>query len=177
MTASELSEEMLRGVRSEFYAGINAKTFFQERAELMKAITAPAAYLHKRGAMLPAASYRRILATVIDTIKAKGMNRAKIERFSVYFLHCVQTHMEHHGEKYYYAGKSFEGRSISPQHVKDVLGGALKNLSRQAADQTVPVLAEVHRTLTARGRVQRAKKTGTELDLFADCKPVANRAR
>jgi hypothetical protein len=176
MSPSEFSEEMLRVVRCEFYQRPeDSKTFFQERSFLLRAITFPAAYLHKRGAMLPASNYRRILSTVIETIKAKG-NRAKIERFSVYFLHCVQSHMEHHGEKYYYAGKSFEGRSISPQLVKDVVGGALRTLRKGTSDQTVPILAEVHRALTVRGRIQRAKKATAELELPGLCNPIAKRA-
>jgi hypothetical protein len=42
---------------------------------------------------------------VIRTIKAKGI-WAKIDRFSVYFLHRVQEHMRHHGDEYYQEAKS-----------------------------------------------------------------------
>jgi hypothetical protein len=168
---------MIRVVRREFYPRpADSKRFFQDRSFLMRAITQPAAYLHKRGAMLPASNYRRILTTVIETIKAKG-NREKIEYFPRYLLHCVQTHMEHNGERYYYAGKTFEGRSVSTRQVSEVVAGALKTLARTGgSDQTVPVLAEVHRALTVRGRIQKAKKTGQELELPGLCRTVAKRS-
>lgn len=91
-------------------------------------------------------------------------------------IHCVQTHMEHHGEKYYYAAKTFEGRSVSARQVSETVAGALKTLARAGSDQTVPVLAEVHRALTVRGRIQKAKKTGQEMELPGLCKTVAKRA-
>jgi hypothetical protein len=84
--------------------------------------------------------------------------------------------MEHHGEKYYYAAKTFEGRSVSARQVSETVAGALKTLARAGSDQTVPVLAEVHRALTVRGRIQKAKKTGQEMELPGLCKTVAKRA-
>jgi hypothetical protein len=172
MSPSEFSEEMLRVVRREFYAAADSKRFFEERQLLMQAVTYPAKYLNDRGARVPASKYRAILATVISTIKAKG-NLAAIERFSVYFLHCVQQHMAHHGDGYYYAAK--ELRPVGPI-VGTVLDRARKAASGAGqGDQTVPVLAEAHRVLSSRRRIQRAKKTGEELPLFGRCNPVAKR--
>jgi hypothetical protein len=171
-------DEMLAVVRREFYPKpADSKKFFRDRAFLLRAITQPAAYLHKRCAMLPASNYRRILMTVIETIKAKG-NRAEIGYFPRYLLHCVQTHMEHHGERYYYAAKTFEGRSVSTRQVSDAVAGALKTLARGGqGDQTVPILAEVHRALTVRGRIQKAKRTASEMELPGLCKVGAKRPK
>jgi hypothetical protein len=177
MSPSEFTEEMLGVVRREFYPAADPKKFFRDRAFLMRAITQPAAWLKKRGATLPMANYRRILWTVIETIKTKGAGRDEIGYFPRYLLHCVQTHMEHHGERYYYAGKALDGRSVSARQVSDVVARELKALGRAGqGDQTVPVMAEVHRALTTRGRIQKGKKGATELELPGLCKTSAKTA-
>jgi hypothetical protein len=169
--------ELLDVLRREFYPRpADSKKFFRDRTFLMRVITQPAAYLHKHGAKLPAANYRRIIMTVIETIKAKG-NRDAIEYFPRYLLTCVQTHMDHHGERYYYAGKTLEGRSVSPRQVSETVAGALKALGRAGGqgDQTVPIAAEVHRVLTMRGR-KRAKTADSGMELPGLCNRGAKRA-
>ena len=90
------------------------RQFFQERDLLRQAIAFPAARLKERlGVTATDDLYRRILRTVIDTIKEHG-NRAKIQQVSAYFLHAVQTHMDHHGEEYY---ESREGREVRSRHA------------------------------------------------------------
>jgi len=172
MSPAEFSEEMLRVVRRDFYPAAYEKEFFEDRRWLLKAITEPAKYLNDRGARVPASKYRAILSTVFGTIKRHGNSRAKIERFAVYLLHCVQKHLQHHGEEYYYAAK--ELRPVGSV-VGSVLERARKAASVSAGDQTVPILAEVHRALTVRGRIQKTKKTARDMELPGLCNPVAKR--
>ncbi len=172
-------DEMLAVVSREFYPRPEDRDrFFRDRQFLLRAITQPAAYLKKRGAMLPASKYKRIVETVINTIKAKG-NVGAIGYFPRYLLHCVQTHMSHHGEGYYYEAMSRDGRAVSARHVGQVASETLRALARgrQAGegDRTVEVLAEVHRALTVRGRIQKGKKTAKELELPGLGKSVAKR--
>lgn len=108
--------------------------------------------------------------TVINTIRRHG-KRDRIARFSVYFLHCVQEHMRHHGEEYLQAAKA-------PRAVGAILPGAMRKMSLQnGADRTVEVLAETHRVLSRRGRIQRGKKSASGGDLFSLCKGSAQRAQ
>ncbi len=169
MTAEELTAEMLAELRREFFKRSTDKQFNQEAHLLRQAIYFPARYLNDRGARALPSKYRQILRIVIQTIKAKG-NRAKIHRFSVYFLHCVQEHMKHHGDEYYQAAKS-------ARPVASLLDPALRRLQSQEARDATEVLAQAHRFLALRsGRkraIQKAEKGIQELDLFAQCKPVA----
>jgi hypothetical protein len=120
MTPARFIDEMLRAIRAEFFAGHTDKRFFQERADLIDAVTWPARWMNERGVKAPASLYRRIIQTVIDTIRRKG-NRAKIRRFSMYFLHCVQEHMKHHGDEYYYQAKA-------ARPIADVLQAAARRV-------------------------------------------------
>jgi hypothetical protein len=114
---------------------------------------------------LPGKGRWSILRTVIETIVAKG-NRAKIERFSVYFLHCVQQHMQHHGEQYYDLAKA-------ARRAADLLPEALRASHIVKADRTTEVLSELHRTLKSRaGRKKRGFKDSAP-DLFGPCKARA----
>jgi len=173
MSPAELSEEMLRVVRREFYPEKFTKEFFEDRGFLLSAITNPARYLNDRGARVPASKYRAILATVISTIKRHGQSRATIGRFAIYFLYCVQQHMSHHGDEYLAAAKDL-------RPIGSIIGGVLKRAhgatpAGGASDQTVPILAEVNRVVNPRRRIREEEKPGRELDLFAPCKPVAKR--
>lgn len=144
MSAAELAEQMLQVVRREFFSGTPEKQFFQERNLLLQAVTYPADWLHRLGAELPAAEYRRILQTVIDTIREHG-NRAKITRFSAYFLHAVQTHMQHHGEEYYIASKQLRPASTAvPGIVREL------RVDDRTAD-VIATLVEVRRALRSKG--------------------------
>ncbi len=159
---------MLALIRREFFAKTPAKLFFQERGLLLQAVSYPATYLNDRGVACQASRYRAILMTVINTIKRHG-NRAKIARFSAYFLHAIQTHMQHHGDEYYQAAKE-------PRAIASELDKTLGRIRRSGgADQTVPALAELHRSLKAGrrpGAIQKVKKTAaSEQDLFTTPAP------
>jgi uncharacterized protein YjaG (DUF416 family) len=144
MMAPEFINEQLALIRRTFFAKTSEKQFFQEKNMLLQAIAFPAAHLKERyGVSAMDSLYRRILKTVIETIVEKG-NRAKIERFSAYFLHCVQTHMQHHGEEYYEAAKA--ARSAA-----DILPAAMRGAHIVRADVTTQSLAELHRMLKSRG--------------------------
>ena len=107
VTPAELVDQMLGVIRREFYANRPEKKYWQDRRDLIRAITWPARHLNDLGARLPGSKHRAILETVINTVKRHG-NRDRIERFSMYFLHCVQEHMRFHGAAYYTAAKAPE---------------------------------------------------------------------
>lgn len=143
MTADQFTSEMLAVLRREFFASaIDEKEFFQEKDLLLQAIAYPARYLNDRGAVALPSKYRAILRTVVGTIKAKG-NRRQIRRFSVYFLHCVQEHMKHHGDDYYQDAKS-------ARPVASLLEPALRRLQASEATRTTAALSEAHRALSSR---------------------------
>jgi hypothetical protein len=155
------AEQLVQLIRREFFAGVPDKQFFQERNLLLQAVTYPADWLHRRGAKLQEPPYRQILQTVIDTIKAHG-NRAKIRRFSAYFLHAVQTHMQHHGEEYYQASKRLPAAgAVVPEIVGELRAG-------DSRADVIGVLLEVRRTLRSRGGRKKTKReSATDGDLFA----------
>ncbi len=160
MTADELTGEMLALLRREFFAGLSEKQFFQERNLLLQAITWPARWLNERGARMPGTRYRAILMTVIGTIKRHG-KRAKIERFSAYFLHSVQEHMKHHGDEYYYAAKEVP-------RISAVMPRVIQKLQpiREPSGDLVSRLEEVHRTLRGKGGRRPEKNAAAQPDLF-----------
>src|SRR4051812_4874706 len=103
MNAPEFVKSMLVLLRRLFLPDATDRQFFQEKPTLELAITHPAAWLEERGAAPTIGIVRKALMAVIDTIKSHGK---KVDRFSVYFLHCVQLHMDHHGEEYRQALKA-----------------------------------------------------------------------
>lgn len=167
-------DEMIAVVRREFYPEKFTKEFFEDRRFLLSAITNPAKYLNDRGARVPASKYRAILATVISTIKRHGQSRATIGRFAIYFLHCVQKHMAHHGDEYYQTAKALRPiGSFLPGVLKRAHGAA----SAAGPDHTTEILAGVNQVVSPRRRIRKGEKIGREADLFTRCKPVAKRAR
>lgn len=103
--------------------------------------------------------YRQILPTVIGTIKRHG-NRGKIERFSAYFLWCVQEHLKHHGEEYYNAAK--EVRSLAamlPRTLQGIHSGT-------APDTFLDVLAAANQMVKSKGGRKKTARAA-EPDLFA----------
>lgn len=161
MTPSELGNTMLVMIRDQFYPD-DHKGFYQERTLLLQAVTYPAQWFETRGVKVTESRYREILMEVIQTIKRYG-NTAKIQRFSAYLLHAIQTHMRFHGDQYYEEGKR------TRQAVEEVMLG-LRKKAAPASDETVPVLAELHRTLRPykQGRKKNsAKAAADQPDLFA----------
>jgi hypothetical protein len=157
MTADEFIDEQLALIRKTFFAKTTEKQFYQERSFLLAAITFPAKRLKERfGVAADVALYRRILRTVIDTIIAKG-NRAKIVRFSAYFLHCVQTHMDCHGEEYYENAKR-------ARTAAELLPEALRGVYISNAAVTTDVLVGLHRAL--RGRRHKPKPQKSQIQLL-----------
>jgi hypothetical protein len=141
-------EEMLRWIRREFFDRHTDKRFFQERQKLIEAITWPARWMNDHGVKAPAAVYRQILGTVIGTIKRHG-NRAKIQRFSVYFLHSVQEHMKHHGDQYYYTAKAARPiGAILPAVTRHVRPG-------RATDSVTETLSQMNQVLRSPGGRRR----------------------
>jgi hypothetical protein len=162
--------EQLRVMRSEFYRDRSDKQFYQERPRLVKAITYPAHWMNERGAVAPPALYRRIIGTVIAAIKQHG-DRSKIERFEIYFWHCVQEHMRHHGEEYYYQAKE-------PLQISDLLQTSVGRMERKtgivsgAGASATRQLAALHKSIKIGGR-RRIQKGDSTASLFDRCKPPA----
>jgi len=144
MSPSELANEQLGLLRRTFFADAGDSEFYQERNLLLSAIAFPAAHLKERyGVSTPDSLSRTILGTVIETIKAHG-NRAKIERFSVYFLHCVQKHLQHHGEEYYEQAKA-------ARRVAESLPALLSRVRIGEIERSTDVLVALHNTLKSKG--------------------------
>lgn len=153
MTAQDLMESMLHHLRNQFYD--DTKTFAQQRRLLMVAITTPAAWLRARGVSLPARRQHEILMNIVTTIKHHGAT-GQIRFFSGYFLHTVQAHLKHQGERYY-----IEGRAAR-NHCENALGAIRGATATAPGDDDSKKLAEIHRLMksgTPRARrPQRAKK-------------------
>ena len=148
MMAPEFLTEQLALIRRTFFARTLERQWFQEVDLLRQAIAFPAVRLKERFAVTATDDlYRLILSKVIDTIKQHGSKRK--QRFSVYFLHCVQSHMDHHGEEYYIAAKA-------ARRLADLLPAAMRGAHIVRADRTTEVLADLHRAL--KSRAGRKKK-------------------
>lgn len=158
MSPSEFANEQLSLIRRTFFKDAGDSEFYQERNLLLQAIAFPAAHLKKRyGVSATDSLYRKILKTVIETIVAKG-NLAKIERVSVYFLHCVQKHMDHHGEDYYDLAKA--ARSAA-----NLLAPALRDAQIVKANLTTDVLVGMNDTLRSRGG-RKPKRPAAQMELM-----------
>lgn len=149
MTADEFTAEMLAELRREFFKTATDRQFYQERNLLLQAIAAPARYMNDFDAKALPSKYQAILRTVIRAIKTKG-NRAKIHRFSVYFLHCVQEHMRHHGDRYRAEAKIPRG-VIGP-----LVNRELRRLQNAEGTDATAILAGTHRPLRLQSGRKRA---------------------
>ena len=162
-------ERFLRSLRNQFYKGVD-KLFFQEKPLLIQAICYPARWLDERAVRLNSKRYTTILTTIIRTINAHG-NLGKVRSMGRYLLHCVQLHMQHHGEDYYEQGKAIRNA------LEDVMLGVQRARSTRgplpADDTTVPDLAKVHRVLSSSKKTRRkATETPLQPDLFNSAKLV-----
>ena len=142
--------DVLGELRRELFPKATYKQFYQERPSLVQAVTFPASYILERfGIPAPIRVYKRAIDTVIATIKAKG-NRAKIDRFSLYFLHCIQEHLKHHGEEYAQEAKR-------TRRLAEFLPEAQRRTELESTRDQAQVLVEAHRTLTLKsGRKKKA---------------------
>ena len=118
--------------------------------------------MNDRGVRARASLYRSILGTVIATIKRHG-NQVNFRQFSLYFFNCVQEHMDHHGEQYYYEAKVRPVSDIMPAVTRDVG-------QRQASDAA-------HEILRSPGGRRRRDSGGSEADLFSTCNRRAGTAQ
>ena len=158
MTADELTAAMLGELRREFYQAKPAKLFYQDRSLLLKAIAAPAVYLNDRGAKAPGSRYQSILRLVIRTIKAKG-DIGAIHSFGRYFLHAVQEHMRHQGDRYYEEAKA-------PRPLSTLVPGAVRKLTPDQAATVTDALAQAHRALSVKSGRKKAGPPAAQHTLF-----------
>ena len=157
-----LVDRFLRSLRSQFYKGKD-QLFFQERWLLMRAICYPAQWLDSRAVSLNAKRYTDVLTKIIRTINQHGQ-LSTVRSMGRYLLHCVQTHMQHHGETYYEEAKAT--RNI----LEDVFHGLKKRTAViPVEDPTVPDLAKLHNILKAakpRRKARDRSAASSQGDLF-----------
>jgi hypothetical protein len=156
---------LLVRVRRDFYSGAQAKYWFAQQQMAKKALLHPATWLHRRGVQIPAARYEAILTNILDTAHRHG-DLAKLKYVSRYLLHCVQQHMEHHGDEYYREGVAIRNR----------VSLAMTALERahRGADSTVPILAEADKLLQIGKRKGKKQTADNAFDLFSQPKKAAN---
>lgn len=162
MTAVKFTSDMLAEIECAFYRG-SKQRFLQDREDLLKAILLPVDYIHsQRDLVASAGHYSAIVRAVIKTIREHGTPDPR-RRFSLYFLKCMQTHLQHHGEDYLRAAKSVSALSVT---------GA-RSLCQTQAIEITSALNQAHRALRIRAGRKKPKKMAYELDLFEPCKGVA----
>jgi hypothetical protein len=156
-------EELLKKARAVLYRGQPDRAWFTQQVRVKAALTLPAAWLQERQVEIPAARYQAILEGILDTIRANG--REHLGPYPcAYFHHCVESHLAHHGDKYYAEGKGIRNR------VQLFMSSVEK--ARIGADSTVPILAGVHAALdTGKRRKSKAPAPALQPDLFASAKP------
>lgn len=118
--SAQIVKDYLANIQSQFYPD-DQKRFFQDRKFLIRCITLPARYLHKRGVALDDAFYRKILNEILKGIKQHTRAR-DFKSFGSYLLVCVQRHLKHHDEDYVAKGKEIrDARSMKT--AKSILDG------------------------------------------------------
>jgi hypothetical protein len=159
----DLVAQLVTMLRDQFYFDRPKKAFFYDHSLLVDAVTYPAGWLFRKGMTreFPADRYREVLLSIVQDIKRHATG--EIRHFGRYFLHAVQEHMKHQGDRYYEECK----------HVRDIvsdvaLGAAQppkKGMPR--TDSTLEILAAA-RTLAAQKRQKRkvAPAECPQLDLF-----------
>jgi hypothetical protein len=170
VTPEQFVVSTLRQIQTDFFASASAKVFFQQQVDIKRAIAYPARWLKERGGQwVTVGLMRRILSTIIASIKGHGA--PTITRFSVYFTHCVQLHMRHHGDEYLDEAKKMPAIGA---HVR----GAVREIQKAvgSADPGA-VLAEAHRVLSLGRRRSRKIDNVSEGDLFDLCKASAGAAQ
>ncbi len=159
MTAAEFTAAMLAEIERTFYPGAS-KRFLQDRDDLLTAILLPNKYLKERSAVATATQYAAIVRQVIRTIREHGTPDPR-RRFSLYFLKCMQTHLQHRGEYYLSAAKTLSA----------LAGPQARSIRQLEAIDTTRALAEAGHVLASRSRrkraIQKAEKCAHKLDLFA----------
>lgn len=129
LKAQEYLQHWLRNLRMDFYQGATAKdqpakdkAFFQQRHQLIQALTYPASFLSERGVYLPGDRINQIMRVLVEDIKTHG-NTGAIKHFGVYFLQVVQSHFKKNDETYYEEGKTAAARSVNSMKLGDIFKG------------------------------------------------------
>lgn len=157
-------ELLLKKARAILYASLPERSWFTQQGRVQAALTLPAKWLDERKVELSAERYQAIVEGILNTIKTKG--RRDFGSFPCAYLYsCVEAHLRHHGDEYYYEGKDIRNR------VKMFMTDLEK--ARVGQDRTVPILAEVHAALSVGKRKTKIKTVASTLhpDLFGTAKP------
>jgi hypothetical protein len=142
--------DLMKQVRALLYTALPDRAWFTQQERVKATLTLPAKWLDDRKVELPAERYQKLLEGVLATIKAKGRKADQLGRFPCIYLHsCVESHMRHHGEEYYYEGKGIRNR------VKIFMTAVER--AQVGADETVPILAKVHTEVAAAVSAGRRK--------------------
>lgn len=151
---------LMERARTILYSSLPEHSWFTQQGRVKAALTLPAKWLDDRKVELPAERYQAIVDGILDTIRANG--RRDLGAFPCAYLHhCVETHLQHHGEDYYAEGKGIRNR------VKMFMNDVEK--AHVGADSTIPVLAQAHRVeaaLAVGKRKSKVKAPTQQTDLF-----------
>lgn len=162
MAGENILEDYLGTLRKQFYPD-DSKAFFQQKSMLITAITTPARWLDERGVKVPDRRHREILDTIIKGIMHHGAT-GKIQYFCRYFLHAVQEHMSHNGERYYEEGKSL--RTIVDTTFTHLTAKQRKRLP-DAEDPTTTQLAALNRLVkSTRHKTKKQPASRAQMSLF-----------
>ena len=144
-----LIQELMQRFRLLLYQGKPNKVWYSQQMMIKKALLYPASWLEKRKVEIPAERYKAILATI-----AANGNLSQVTWVSRYVLHCVQQHMEHHGDEYYREGVAIRNRVN--------LAMTAIERTRRGADSTVPILAQADKLLQMGKRKAKVKPVTSE---------------
>lgn len=150
--AADMCERLLVNIRRQFYPDQD-KPYFQQRRELLRAITYPAAWLKGKGVFLPLDRYERVIMEQLQEIKRHGATD-QIRHFPGYLGRCLKLHFQHQAETYYNEGKDL--RNLIDLTLTRALAQTKAMPARDAETQT-NALASAHHDILAAGRPRRKK--------------------
>ncbi len=140
----------MKQVRALLYTALPDRAWYTQQERVKATLTLPAKWLDDRKVELPAERYQKLLEGVLATIRSHGRKPAQLGKFPCIYLHsCVESHMRHHGDEYYYEGKGIRNR------VKMFMTAVER--AQVGADATVPILAKVHTEVAAAVSAGRRK--------------------
>jgi hypothetical protein len=143
-------EDLMKQVRALLYTALPDRAWYTQQERVKATLTLPAKWLDDRKVELPAERYQKLLEGVLATIRSHGRKPAQLGKFPCIYLHsCVESHMRHHGDEYYYEGKGIRNR------VKMFMTAVER--AQVGADATVPILAKVHTEVAAAVSAGRRK--------------------
>lgn len=162
MTAQTVTDHLLHVLRSQFYPG-DAKRYFQQRWQLLRAITELARRMKPLRVVISADRYLEIHMSIIQEIKRHG-DTSNIRYFGGYFEHVIQEHMRRHWDVYYSEGKG--QRNVVELTMEDIIAGR-KQAAPASQDDTCHRLADAARLIKPPKRKRKLVAPTGQGELFA----------